>query len=612
MDANDRPSSALVWGLLVTHGLLLLVLARLDSVTVDEAGHLPAGLWHWRTGSLDLYRVNPPFPRMLATLPVLAAGPDTDVGPLHDGPGQRLEWLASARFASRNVSRYNDFLFLSRLAGVAWSLLGGYLIWRWASELFGGRAGLLALTLWCFGPNVLAHAHLLTPDIPATVAGLAASYVFWRFLRAPSWPLAWFTGLLLGVAQLTKFTWLILYGLWPALALLFYWRRGLTPARAAARLTQVLLIVALSLVVLNLGYGFQGSGRPLGDYTFVSRLLAGDEGEGGTAFGNRFRDGWLGRLPVPLPADYVLGIDLQRRDFEAGWPSYLGGEWGKGGQWYFYLYTLSLKVPLGSWGLFFGALLAIGSRRRVAPWRDEVVLWLPPAVLLVVASAQTGLNYLRYVLPIAPFLFVALSRLGDFVRLSSWRTAIPVSALTLWAVTSSLTVYPHALSYFNELAGGPGSGHRHLVDSNLDWGQDLFRLKRWLAEHPEVKELGFAYFGQFDPRHVGIPFHLPPFAGQDNPPGEGQPSAAFGPHPGYFAVSVHFVQGGTFRAPDGRGRWRLIPLYGYRYFQEFRPIAKVGCSIWVYHISPEEADDVRQRLGLPPLSRCGLVPSPPR
>jgi hypothetical protein len=62
----------------------------------------------------------------------------------------------------------------------------------------------------------------------------------------------------------------------------------------------------------------------------------------------------------------------------------------------------------------------------------------------------------------------------------------------LWSIASSLGVYPHSLSYFNELVGGPANGHAHLLDSNIDWGQDLLLLKEWLDAHPEASPLGLA------------------------------------------------------------------------------------------------------------------------
>ncbi len=563
--------------LLLLHGLLLLGSARANGVTIDEAGYIPSGLSHWQTGSFAAYRVNPPLPRMLAVQPVLLAGPDIPPLPPETRPDQRLDWDAGPVFVAANAARYVDLVFLARLAGVAWSLLGGWIVYRWANELYGGWAGCLSLGLWCFGPNILAHAAFATPDLPAAAMGLTATYVFWRYLRAPSWSWAWFAGLLLGVAQLTKFTLLLLYGVWPLLAVLYWIGRnnGGAPAVARrARTGQLLLAGALSLLVLNLGYGFQGTGRRLGDFHFVSRLLSGTAVE--TSFaraGNRFHASWLDGVPVPLPADYLLGIDRQRLDFEGHWPSYFRGEWRDDGRWYFYLYALTVKVPLGALVLALGGLLFAWRPPGNSTWRDEVVLWLPVAAILALVSGQTGLNYFRYALPLLPFAVVAAGKTACFTQRARPFAAVTVVALLGWTVCSSLLEYPHSLAYFNEAAGGPQHGHEHLLDSNLDWGQDLPALKVWLDGHPEASPIHLAYFGRCDPRLLGIEFRPPAVDGN--------------PEVGYYAVSVHLVCGGSFAIPDGQGGWRVVPPHGYEYFRRLRPIGRAGRTIWIYSITEE-------------------------
>ncbi len=600
--------------LLALHAALLLCSARLHFVVVDEVGHLGAGLSHWQTGTFVAYRVNPPLPRALAALPLWAVGAECDASQLRGGPGERCEWDLGRTLRHDRLD-YVDLVFLGRLAGIVWSLLGGWLIYRWASELYGAAAGCFSLALWCLGPTVLAFAGLNVPDVPSAVAGLAACYAFWRYLQGPSWAGAWFAGLLLGVAQLTKFTLLVLYGVWPLLWLLRRWSLGpgqRAGFRARTAAPHGLLIVGLSLFVISLGYAFQDTGRPLGQFVFRSAALGGTDDEAGSLYGNRFRDHWTGQLPVPLPADYLQGIDVQRRDFELGYYSYLRGEWRKGGWWYYYLYALSVKVPVGVLALAVLSLgLTLARPNRFARWTDEVVLLLPAGVVLVLVSSQTGFNHhLRYVLPLFPFVCVSMGKLVSFLRTCRWPFRLAAAALWLWSAASSLAVHPHHLSYFNELAGGPDRGHEHLVDSNIDWGQDLLFLRRWLERHPEAKPLYLAHYNGADPRLVGIDFSLPP-AG----PGAGTPPAAggeqsVGPVPGWFAVDVNFVQGAPYSAPDGGGGAQYFPLGALTYFQHFTPVAKAGYSIFIYHITAEEANQVRQTYGLPLLPPPGKR-SPP-
>ncbi len=576
---------------LFIHSALLLDSSRKNFIVPDESAHLVAGISHWTTGTYSMYRVNPPLARMSAVIPVFLLHPNTRAIQPVLGPAKRAEFYCANPFALDNAERYLDIVFLARLAGILWSCLGGWLVFRWASDLYSCRAGLMGLVLWCFDPNILANAQMVTPDVPAAVAGFAATYYFWRYLRRPSWTAALVTGLVLGIAELTKFTLLYFYALWPLLWLLQIWKSGRDkkssiPFWGQAR--QCLALVAVSVLVINLGYEFQDTGKPLGKYVFGSRMLGG-EPPPDAAYGigpvNRFQDSWLGSIPVPLPGEFLAGIDRQKVDFELGWWSYLRGQWKRGGWWYYYLYALIVKMPLGVlaltvWGLML-ALLGYPHRGGLV---DECFVWLPVLVVLVLVSSQMGFNHhLRYVLPIFPFLILGASRLGCFLSLQHWKTGSLVFSLMLWSVVSTLTIHPHYLSYFNEAAGGPDNGPNHLLDSNIDWGQDLLFLKSWLDEHPEARPLGLAAFNTIDPGILGIQFTLPP------------PD----PQPGYYALDVNFVRGFPYRAANGRGQFEYIGLHQYEYFQHFQPIAKAGYSIFIYHITLEDANRVRRELGLP-------------
>jgi hypothetical protein len=157
------------------------------------------------------------------------------------------------------------------------------------------------------------------------------------------------------------------------------------------------------------------------------------------------------------------------------------------------------------------------------------------------------------------------------------------------------------LSYFNELAGGPLRGSEHLVDSNLDWGQDLLYLRRWLDRHPEAGPLGLAYFGYIDPRVAGIRFTLPPKG--PTAPGdlEGPRAHELGPRPGWYAVSVTLLRGYYYPVPNGSGGTEYLGEPSYQYFLRFAPVGRAGYSIFIYHLERDGCDRVRAELGLPPL-----------
>lgn len=601
----------IVVGCLTIHLLLLINSLHRNYVTVDEFGHVPAGLAHWQTGNFSCYRVNPPLTRMLAVLTVLPAQPVSDYTRLRDNVGARPEWDVGRDFMNANASRYFTLVKLARYSGIAWSLLGAWLVFRWSRELYGPTAGQVALVMWCFGASVLAFAPLVVPDVPATVAGLGATYAFWHFLRKPSLPLAGLAGVLLGVAELTKFTLLLFYVVWPLLWCLHRWdqrKRGLQTPPVRREVVYGGVILLISLYVINLGYGLDASFRPLKEFAFISPSFTGNPAPG--AVGNRFQDTQLGELPVPVPAEFLRGIDAQFRDIEGGYPSYLRGELRHPGWWYFYLYALAVKEPLGFWGIAISGLaLTLFRQSRFqqtgyARCIDEWTLWLPAIAFFAAVSSQTGYNHhLRYVLPMFPFIIISVSKVGWLIESEKRYARIAILALLAWGCISTLCVHPNHLAHFNELAGGSDNGDKHLINSNIDWGQDLLRLKEWLNQHPETKLHGFACYHFVDPRLVGIDANVPPLGPVGRVPSDPLELAKLGPHPGNYAVSVNLLHGLDFVIPDGHGGDQFAPLNAYSYFQHFQPFAKAGESIFLYQIGLEEANRVRHELKLPSLAQ---------
>ena len=630
---------------LLVHVALLAYGATEHSPSLDEVGHMAAGVSHWKFAHFDLYRVNPPLVRLVATLPVVLNRPATDWGGYSDLPTARPEFGCGSRFVALNSDRWLWLFTIARWACIPFSLLGAGMCYLWGRDLYGPTAGRLACLLWCFSPTIIGQAQMITPDTGATAFGLAAAYAFWKWIRTPDFSRASVAGIILGLTFLTKGTWIILFGAWPLLWLMWKLtdRPGFSTCQVANEFLQGVWMFVLALYVLNLGYGFERSFEQLQDLRFVSRSLSG-EAELPRDGANRFANSPLGSIRLPIPANYLLGIDVQKRDFENGFRSYLRGEWKHGGWWYYYLYAWIIKEPLAIWCL---ALLAMTGRLRPlsginrprpvtggnsldlneAPMtlpptggtpprdpdppvglRDKLVLYLPAAVTLVLVSFQTGFNHhLRYILPCVPALYIGIcGQYHDFrlkrlcrktTEMARWRDWAVVAGMG-WFITSSLWQSPKQLSYFNELVGGPAGGRFHLVDSNLDWGQDLPSLKRWYDAHPEARPFHLAYFGLMDPRVAGIEFSLPP-KGPTAPGDFRRGDDALGPQPGWYAISVSTLMGHHYSLADGKGNLEYIGEDSFAYLRRFQPIAKAGNSIFIFHLTCDEVNSVRQELGLP-------------
>ncbi len=458
-----------VVGLLVIHTGLLGYSAYVHSPTLNEPGHLVAGLSHWKFGRFDVYKVNPPLVKMVAALPVMAVGYHEDWSGFYEGPGARPEMGMGEKFVAANGERSFFLFMIARWACIPFSWVGAIVCYLWARDLYGRPSGVMACAIWCFEPNILAHASLITSDAAGTALGLAACYTFWRWLREPTWTQAALTGVVLGLAELTKTTLILFYPLWPLMWVIYRWPDRLSMfARDWLREAGMLALrMAIGLYVLNLGYGFEGSLTSLKDFHFVSDLFTG--AGSGSFFAadkdappsgqdvkkvpdplysnqqpassnqhptstNRFANSWLAELPVPFPKNYLLGIDLQQRDFEHyGRPSYLRGEWRDHGWWYYYLYAAAIKVPLALWAL---GVFTLAVRLQSEPGRprprsgDEFILLFPAIIIFTVVSSKTGFSeHFRYALPAFPYVFIAVSQVaqmfaGNFIarRLTSpWR-----------------------------------------------------------------------------------------------------------------------------------------------------------------------------------------------
>jgi hypothetical protein len=687
--------------LLATHAALSIDTIRRKSVTVDEVGHLPAGISYWQRGTFELYHHNPPLVKLIAALPALAAHPVVDYSKsweFNRRSGMPLsQWAFGWEFMYANAARYHDIYFWARLPVVCLSLIAGAVVFLWSRELFGSAASVIAVALWSFCPNTIAHAGLITTDMGAASLGFVATYFFWRYLRQRNWPRAAAAGMLLGLAQLAKFSLLMLYMLWPAMwcVALIVAARGrasvrepaaapsrrkhMTPPITGQRVTasqavrnyagfavqakHIAGIVVISIFMINAGYLFEGTGTALGKFQFLSRSLTRPRTGPVPPVApthpllqvivkrqNRFEGTWLAKLPVPLPKEYVAGFDEQKMESEGfegqGYPVYLRGELRRTGWWYYYLYALAIKVPLGTWIItMVAAATAVLLRSARANVLAECMLLAPIASTLFTMSFLTDINLgLRYVLLVFPFWFVAISRVACWIAARRFAVAAMVLVGIGWNHVRCVWVHPDHLAYFNEAVGGPRNGYRHLIDSNLDWGQDLLALESWLARNRPGEPVHLAYFGNVDPSILAasgrpISFLLAAPVRHDSlrlvaskPDGElfqernlwisqhqaelqawlrserstGR-SVVANDHPairamafdraglggelspGLYAISANLVAGLPFRIRDQAGTMWHAEQDAYGYFRTLSPIEQVGYSIFVYDISEEQA-----------------------
>jgi hypothetical protein len=508
-----------------------IVVARTDTPTVDEFVYVPAGYYHLRTGDLDFGTTNPPLMKMAMAVPLLAMPIELDLDPhWRDNSTGWSEWTFGTRFMETNKTRYLDAYFAARMVVVALGIVLGVLLFRRACAVLSPLGALATLVLYGTMPPLIAHSALATLDMGVTVPSFAAFLALERFTVTKAWPWAGAAGVLLGVAFAAKGIAILFAPLMPVLVAVGWgaWNR-----EGMRRLALGTVAAALGMwIAVLVAWGFSG---------------------------------------FPLPKALLEGVRFQMAA-SGGADSFLNGEWSKKGWWYYYLEAFVLKTPLPSLGLIVVGTAAVLARRL----RRTGDLWIlaPPYFLLYVMSFHFAKNYgVRYLLPAFPFFLLLAGHGVDLLLRAGTRGLTLVSALLAWQLFGCTMIAPYHIAYFNELVRTPDEARRFLLDSNLDWGQDLGRLKTYLDEHG-TNHICLGYFGHVDPHLYGIDYSYPPT----------------GPMPVRCAISANFLAGYPYAITYAGERVLGVKRNAWSWFDRYKPVARVGRSIYVYDLTAADLE----------------------
>ncbi len=537
-DPTPRGERLAVAALLTMFVLLATLSMRVKSPTFDETAHLPAGISYLQTGD---FRMNPEHP----ALPKLLAGAAASmVGAKAPAAGEAWEsseqWDYGREVLYGPDADWRRILFAGRLPMVLVGAALGLLLWAWARALAGPFAGLLALLLYAFAPNFLAHTRLVTTDVPlaATVTLTAAClWQAWRTGRA-RWIVAAAGGIALSMS--TKFSAFSYAPVWGILAIL----PG--PSRRLGRgAMHVALLAVLSLVfteaLLFLTYGFAT------DWISIRDLGLGGRGVDPATMSLLRRVPYEVMATIPWPSEsFALGLKDVILYTEAGHPVYLLGMRADAGWWWSSFVALGVKLPLPV--LFLLSWAAWRVARTPELRRIDLLFLLMPAALVLATNvlARLGLG-VRHLLPMMPFAiaFVALA-FSEFRHRGPSR--IVLGTLLLWHVGGTLAAHPHYLPFFNEVARLSGGGQRYLGDSNLDWGQDLSAAAARLKSRG-VQGAILCYFGTHDPFVEGVTWQLLPPAARGKNRDDWSLLPTEGPQ--WLVMSTTNLQGIYYRIPEG-------------------------------------------------------------
>jgi 4-amino-4-deoxy-L-arabinose transferase-like glycosyltransferase len=542
--------------LLAAAAFQMLAVVRRKNITIDEIVMIPSAYYHLVAGNLQLVNEHPPLSKFLAATPLLLVQPNEP---------QPQE---SMRFWEGNANNFEAISFWARVPMILCTIALGVLIFVIARNLFGARAAVFAVALFSFEPTVLAHGRVVQTDVPAALGYLLFFFVFYWYLRKPTWRRAAALGGATAFAILAKFSMLLTAPILLVAAMVLWWRAPQKQQQRSMFLKHAALVTIVVLVAVNAAYFFHR--RPLNDddtlwakKSFGAHHIAVLRT---TQAASYF-----------VPTDFVLGVFWQVWHNNEGHPASLLGQHSRMGWWYYFPVAFALKTTLPFLLISFVSL-AWATYQLIRKRDPRFLALLLPFVIYTVFVLFSHINIgVRYYLPAFPFLFILGGAFLDSVlKVKRARVAAValVCAMSCWIGIETARTFPNYLPYMNQLA----SNHPHwwyLSDSNVEWGDAAKELATYLHQRGETR-VQTAFLGDFFSLHY---YGVEPISLIS--PEAGEPE-----HTRYAAVGASFLNGSSTPEYFLRGEWPNAERR-INFLDEFRrrvPEAVIGKSIYVYRL----------------------------
>lgn len=588
--------------------------ARNDSAIFDETAHIGAAYSYVTQHEIRLNPEHPPLIKDLAGLPLLLLNLNFDTNQTFwagtlPGKWDEGQWAAGRYLLYQAGNNPDKIIFWARFPIILLSLLLGFFIFKWGREIAGTFAGILALLFYAFDPNILGHNHFVTTDLGIAAFMVFSFYFYLKFIKYPTWKNILFAGIFLGFLQLTKFSFITAFPIFALITVLYPLVAKTVPEeknKALFRLRKLreyigkgAVVFFASLVIVWIVYlanTFNMQKDTVSRAIEANFPIASAQSTKDVYFNKFLHQLNTNSFTRPL-TEYGIGIGYVFRRVAGGNGAYFMGQVSSTAFRAYFPTVFMIKEPVPLLFLMFGALFFalfkfgrtfmksfgnffqntacnISHYIRVHTTELSAVSFV---VLYGYLSITGNLNIgFRHLFPILPFLYILTAKnIGEFLknRRSTRGKLFFTSAaflLTAYLIIETVAVFPSYMSYFNESVGGPKNGYRYVTDSNADWGQDLKRLHSFLDDHPNIGAIRVDYFGGGDIKtYIGDKYLM----WWDSK----RPVEA-----GWYAISTNFLMGSLYdkTKPDKES---------YRWLKNKKPAFQVGTSIFIYHITPEEA-----------------------
>lgn len=552
--SRHRQAAGVFLFLVLFTGLGSSIAAR-KSNTWDEPAHMLAGYAYLTEGMDYLSPLNHPVlgRSLSAILPAVFLDLDFDATVEPEGAKGSRFFPYSLKFLYENKVNGRTVLFLGRLPNILLGALLGAFVFAWSKRLWGPAGGFLSLFFFVLSPNILAHSSLATTDLPAAAFFFISAYYLYRTAsEGPDAKKSALGALFFAMGLASKHTTVLL-----APFILAAFAIGAKRAGARRAAFNLFLFTAISYIAIWAVYGFSHhSGWP----GYVSPDWSLFPPSGMAVFLRTLSDYHL------LPESYLYGLAGSIAGTGAGKAAFFMGEYSNEGWASYFLTAFLIKTPVPTLILLSATFVYLARDRENL--RKALFVILPPVLVFFAFSSQKVNIGLRHVLPAYPFLFVLIGFVPS-IRTQSVKAARAVFYLSIvWYAYTAALIFPHQLAYFNEFTGGPRYGYKYLVDSNLDWGQDLPGLKEFMGKNG-IERIKLAYFGFSDPKYYGIDYEYMPSYHIPEPRNVKNDIEL----KGWFAISATMLQGVYLADRDF-----------YAPFRDIKPFDHIGYSIYIYRL----------------------------
>ncbi|MFH1978795.1 MAG: glycosyltransferase family 39 protein [Patescibacteria group bacterium] len=588
--------------ILITMFGFLFFSTQNDSATMDELAHIPAGYSYITEQDMRLNPEHPPLIKDLSAIPLLFLNLNFPTNITAWTTALNGQWDMGRIFLYESGNDADKMLRYSRLPMMLLAILFGWLFFKWTRGLYGNAVALLCLFLFALSPTFLAHSKYVTTDLAAAFGFFIGIAAFVNFINRKTTKSLIVCGVAFGIAQLLKFSLVILAPLYIILGILWIF---LNSKKEFWVLGKIVLIGLIGLAIIVPFYVFHIWNYP------VERQLADT-----TTLLSSFRVKFISNSVIWLAdssfigfrafGEYLLGILMVMGRAAGGNNVYFLGDMANTG-WPTYfplLYLLKEHLALHILtliGLIFGIQNIVKSKeknfRNFLEWLKENFALTASVIFIIIYWTQAVTSPLnigvRHVLPTFPFIYLLVSRqtirwikgistdspqtfwgwvksfYQTFIRPA--KRGLVVVILLVWMGCSAIITYPHHLSYYNALGGGTDNGYKIAVDSNYDWGQDLKRLKDWTDKNiPANEPIAIDYFGGGRPQYYFGEQAKIWHSNMDSPEKQGIK---------WMAVSLNFLR--ESQATPVKGFVRK-PEDTFSWLKSKKPYARAGTSIFIY------------------------------